>query len=187
MRRRGSVEHVAVFQRMPANSLCTAPVRAGSSRSSQLFSRAALIFVLTVSVARSENTTNEFWPEARACSHYPEGFDDECKAEECEKDDVQFFKAGEDAAEAFEPAEQSFDLVAFFVKGAIVLPGLQPVGLRRNHPESCRDREPVAGFHCLRRRDPSTREVPPAWDPTLPTSRDHEAHRVRGRETRRRL
>lgn len=41
----------------------------------------------------------------RACSHYAEGFNDEREAEESEKDDVEFFKAREDAAEAFEPAE----------------------------------------------------------------------------------
>src|SRR5208283_3376747 len=43
--------------------------------------------------------------EARACSHYSQRFDDECEAQESQKQDVEFFKAGEDTAESFESAE----------------------------------------------------------------------------------
>src|SRR5829696_1564880 len=82
----------------------------------------------------------------RACSHYPQRFYDERKAEERKKDDVQFFETGEDAAEAFESAEQSFDLVALLVKGAIVLPGLQPVALRRDYRNHAQIEHQLPGF-----------------------------------------
>ena len=45
---------------------------------------------------------------------------------------VEFLEAREDTAEAFESAEEMFDLVALLVNGMIVVPGMQAVGLRRN-------------------------------------------------------
>jgi hypothetical protein len=54
-------------------------------------------------------------------------------SEECEEDDIEFLETGEDEAEAFQSPEESFDLIAFLVEGAIVLPRMQPVGLGRDH------------------------------------------------------
>jgi hypothetical protein len=70
---------------------------------------------------------------SRACSDKPERFDDEREGEESKKVDVELFKAGEDAAETFDRPEQPFDLVALLIKGAVVLPGMDSVGLWRNH------------------------------------------------------
>ena len=47
-----------------------------------------------------------------ACSHYSQRFDDECKAEKRQEDDVPFSKREKDAAEAFQSAEEPFDLIA---------------------------------------------------------------------------
>ncbi len=58
--------------------------------------------------------------------------DDQCKIDECEKDDVEFVGAGEDAAEAFEPAEEPGYLIASAIHGFVVLPGIQSVALGRN-------------------------------------------------------
>lgn len=46
---------------------------------------------------------------------------------------VEFLEAREDTTEAFESAEETFDLVALLVNGMIVVPGMQAVGLRGNH------------------------------------------------------
>ena len=62
-----------------------------------------------------------------------EGLDDQGEVKESQKDDVEFIAAREDAAAAFEPAEQPLDLVALAVQGLIVLPGLQAIACGRNH------------------------------------------------------
>ncbi|MBI2817199.1 MAG: hypothetical protein HYX72_09695 [Acidobacteria bacterium] len=54
---------------------------------------------------------------------------------ESEEDDVEFIEAGEDAAEAFESAEEPFDLVALAVHSLIVLPRLQAIAFGRNYWE----------------------------------------------------
>ena len=59
-------------------------------------------------------------------------FDDQGEVDEADEHDIEFLEAGEDAAEAFEPAEQALDLVAPLVQRAVVLPGLDSVGLGRN-------------------------------------------------------
>ena len=64
-----------------------------------------------------------------------EGLDDESEVEETQKDDVEFIEAREDAAEAFESAEEPFDLIALAVHGFVVLPGLQAIASGRNHRE----------------------------------------------------
>jgi hypothetical protein len=46
---------------------------------------------------------------------------------------IEFLETGEDASEAFEPTKQSFDLVAAAVHGAVVLPSVNAVLLRRNN------------------------------------------------------
>jgi len=58
--------------------------------------------------------------------------DDQCEADECEKDDVEFIESGEDAAEAFEPAEEPFYFIASAIHGLVVLPGIQAVALGRD-------------------------------------------------------
>jgi hypothetical protein len=71
-----------------------------------------------------------------------EGFADKSEVEEADEEHVELLEAGEDSAEALQPSEQPFDLVAFLVEGAVVL--LEP----------CRDRAPVAASRCLHTRDP---------------------------------
>ena len=67
-----------------------------------------------------------------------ERFDDESEVEEANEQHVEFLEPGEDSAEAFEPSEQPFDLVAFLVECAVVLPGFDAIGLGwndRNHAQ----------------------------------------------------
>jgi hypothetical protein len=45
---------------------------------------------------------------------------------------IELFEAGEDAAKAFEPAEQALDLVAPALEAAIVGPGVKAVRVRRH-------------------------------------------------------
>ena len=59
-------------------------------------------------------------------------FDDEGEVEESKEEDIEFLEAGEDSAESFESPEEPLDLVAFFVKGAVVLPWFDAIGLWRN-------------------------------------------------------
>src|ERR1035437_590192 len=76
----------------------------------------------------------------------PESFDDECEGEEGEEDDIEFLEAGEDAAEAFQSPEEAIDLIALLVKGTIVLPGMQPVGLGRDHWNHAQIQHQLAGL-----------------------------------------
>ena len=62
-----------------------------------------------------------------------ESFDDEGETKEGKEDAVQFLEAGEDAAVAFEPSEEPFDLVPFAIERPVIAPGIDPVGLRRNY------------------------------------------------------
>ena len=57
---------------------------------------------------------------------------DEGEGDECQVDDVEFVVAGEDTPVSFEPAEEPFDLVTFFVSFAVVLPGFVPVAFGRD-------------------------------------------------------
>ena len=72
------------------------------------------------------------------------GFDDEGEVEEAEEENVELLEAREDTAEAFEPAEEPLDLIEFRVESAVVLPGLDTVGPRRQPSEStsCRVSSP---------------------------------------------
>jgi hypothetical protein len=82
----------------------------------------------------------------RACSHYPQRFDDERKAEKRQEHDVEFFKTRKDAAEAFEAPEQPLDLVALLVQGTIIFPRMQPVGLRWNYRNHAQIQHQLPGF-----------------------------------------
>src|SRR5262249_4546797 len=82
----------------------------------------------------------------RACSHYAQGLDDECECEEPKEKRVEFLEAREDTTEAFESAEETFDLVALLVNGMIVVPGMQAVGLRRNHRNHAQVEHQLPGF-----------------------------------------
>ena len=66
--------------------------------------------------------------------------------------DIEFLEAREDPAEAFEPSEQAFDFIAFFVQSAIVLPRREPRWTSAAPPEACPDPAPVGESHRLRRR-----------------------------------
>ena len=67
-----------------------------------------------------------------------EGLDEQGEVEESEKGDVEFIVAGEDAAEAFEPAEESLDLVALAAHGYVIRLGLQMMASGRNHREEAK-------------------------------------------------
>jgi len=67
-----------------------------------------------------------------------EGLDDQGEVEESEEDDIEFVEAREDAAEAFEPAEEPLDLVALAVQGLIVEPGMQAIAARGDHREEAK-------------------------------------------------
>src|ERR1035437_3626625 len=76
----------------------------------------------------------------------PESFDDECEAEEREEDGIECLETGEDAAEAFQSPEESFDLVALLIQGTIILPGMQPVGLGRDYWNHAEIQHQLAGL-----------------------------------------
>ena len=77
------------------------------------------------------------------------GFDDEGEVEEAEEEDIEFLEAGEDSAEALESSEEALDFVAFFVEGAVVFPGLDAVGLWRNHRDHAQAEHQLPGFVTL--------------------------------------
>ena len=62
-----------------------------------------------------------------------EGFDDQDEIDKGEEYYIELFEPGEDAAEAFQPAEKPFHFVAFLVEFAVVFPWIEPVGFGRNH------------------------------------------------------
>ena len=73
-------------------------------------------------------------------------FDDEGEVEESEEEDIEFLEAGEDSSEAFEPSEESLDLVALLVEGAVVFLRLDAVGLGRNHRHHSEAEHQLPGF-----------------------------------------
>lgn len=79
---------------------------------------------------------------------------DQSESEESKKDDDEFIEAGEDAAEAFESAEEPLDLVALAVHGFIVLPGLEAIAFGRDHREEAKFQGQLEGFVVLRRHGP---------------------------------
>ena len=81
-----------------------------------------------------------------ACVTLSEGFDDEGEVEESDEEYVEFLEPGEDPAEALEPSEQSFDLVALLVESAVVLPGFDAVGLGWNHRNHAQIKYQLPGF-----------------------------------------
>ena len=58
---------------------------------------------------------------------------DEGEGDEGEVDDVKFVVAGEDTPVGFEPAEESFDLVASFVYFPVICPRVFAVAFGRDH------------------------------------------------------
>ena len=63
-----------------------------------------------------------------------------------QEEGVELLEAREDTAETFEPVEQTFDLVALFVDGVIVVPGMQPIGLPRHYRNHARIEHQLPGF-----------------------------------------
>ena len=57
---------------------------------------------------------------------------DQGEVDEGGEHEIELFEAREDAAKAFEPAEQAFDLVAPAVETAVVGPGAKTVGVGRH-------------------------------------------------------
>ena len=65
---------------------------------------------------------------------------------EAEEEYIELLEAREDSAEAFEPTQESLDLIAFLVQGAVVLPGVDAVGLGRNHRDHAETEHQLPGF-----------------------------------------
>jgi hypothetical protein len=108
-------------------------------------------------------------------------FDDEGEVEKAEEEDIEFLEAGEDSAEVFESPEEPLDFHALLVESAVLIPGLDAVGLWRNDRDHAHAVSQVAWFRRARRRDPSTTASLPAWAPVPPAGRDrdlleHRAH-----------
>ena len=51
---------------------------------------------------------------------------DENEMNEAREHDIEFLKAGKDAAEAFQTAEEAFHFIAFLVEGFVVFPRGNP-------------------------------------------------------------
>ena len=60
------------------------------------------------------------------------GFDDESEVDESSEHHIEFLETREDAAEALESAEESFDFVAAAIHGLVVFPRRKPVAFRRH-------------------------------------------------------
>jgi hypothetical protein len=54
-----------------------------------------------------------------------ERINDQDEVDEGEEDDVELFNSGEDAAEAFQPAEEPFHFIALLVEFAVVIPRIE--------------------------------------------------------------
>ena len=80
-----------------------------------------------------------------------ESLDDENEMNEAREHDIEFFKAGKDAAEAFQTAEEAFDFMAFLVEGFVVFPRGNPVGFWRHHRRQSKLKSQLAGFIPLTR------------------------------------
>src|SRR5258708_7682593 len=75
-----------------------------------------------------------------------ESFDDQGEIDETNKHHVEFLESGEDAAESFQSPEQSLDLVASLVHGAIVFPCIDSIALGRNHRNEVQIQRQLSGF-----------------------------------------
>ncbi len=73
-------------------------------------------------------------------------FHDQGEVEECKEDDIEFVEAREDAAKAFESAEEPFDLIALAVHGFVVLPRLQSIAFRRDNGNETEAQSQLLGF-----------------------------------------
>jgi hypothetical protein len=56
-----------------------------------------------------------------------EGIGDKREMNRAKEHYVELFKAGKDAAEAFEPPEEALDFIASLVESAVVFPGFDPI------------------------------------------------------------
>ena len=59
------------------------------------------------------------------------------------------FEAREDASESLESAEEPFDLIALFIEGAAIGPGLDAIGLGRNERDHAQAEYKLARFIAL--------------------------------------
>ena len=63
----------------------------------------------------------------------PEGLNDQSEVEESKECDIEFVESREDAAEAFQPPEESFDFVASPVQSLVILPGVKAIAFGQYH------------------------------------------------------
>src|SRR5258708_37440924 len=75
-----------------------------------------------------------------------EGVEDQGEVEEAKEEHVERLEAGEDSAEALEATEQPLDLVAVLVEGSVVVPGLDTIGLGRNHRNHAQVEHELSGL-----------------------------------------
>src|SRR5258708_3569881 len=71
------------------------------------------------------------------------------KLRKAEEEDIEFLEAGEDSAEALESPEEPLNFIALLVESAVVLPGLDAVGLWRNERDHAQDEYQLPGFVTL--------------------------------------
>ena len=76
-------------------------------------------------------------------------FNDESEVEEAQEEHVELLKSGEDSAEALEATEEPLDLVALFVEGTVVVPGLDTIGFGRNHRNHAQIEHELSGLVAL--------------------------------------
>ena len=82
----------------------------------------------------------------KACSHYPQCFDDQREVEESEKHRVALFEPRKDAPESFQSPEEPLDFVALLVRFALLLPRIEPVGFGPNHGNHAQIEHKLSGF-----------------------------------------
>jgi len=68
------------------------------------------------------------------------GFDNQGEGEEAQEEYIELFEAGEDSAEALEPPEKAFYLVALAVHGPVILPGFQAIAFWGNYRNETENR-----------------------------------------------
>ena len=73
-------------------------------------------------------------------------FDDQSEMNKRHEHHVELLESREDTAKALESAKQPLDFVAPLVHLTIVLPGLDPVGLRRHNRDESQVQSQLTGF-----------------------------------------
>jgi hypothetical protein len=73
-------------------------------------------------------------------------FDNEGEVNEGGKHDIEFVEAGKDTPEAFQAAEEAFNLVAPLIHFPVIFPRGKPVWIWGNYREKTKIQSQLAGF-----------------------------------------